>query len=147
MYLRGGTIVDGDFFVEGGLKVNNITDINGNTYIHIGDMGKRETNRLVMWGGDTGNVSVLVSSCLESSSDTNSSVLNVYSYKGMIPLLFSSKDKDVISSDPLEGVTYYTEDFEVTDEEKAYYRTLTDMETTYIITNNIGIVPDAWVYA
>lgn len=148
MYIKGGTVVDGNLYVEGGLRVNDIKDASGNLYPYIDSYME---NRVLKWGETKGAiVTSLIDSIEEeeTATGTNRSIINVYGYKTLIPLVSASKTKDIITGGELSEVTYFDTNFNKTTETESYmYRTLTSNEKTYIVDNNIGISPDAWAYS
>lgn len=150
-YLKGGTVVDGDLFVEGGLRVNSIKDADGNTYPHIGDNSTYVENRLLKWGEENG---AIVTAHIEDAEEeeqatkTNRSIINIYGYKTLIPLVLASYTKDIITGSDLPSDTvYFNSSFNKATTSDQAYRTLTSSEKTYLVDNNIGLSPNAWAYS
>lgn len=135
MYIKGGSVVDGNFYIEGGLRVNSIVDAQGNTFIST---AQSTAKRLVMFDVDTdsGKVGKLTDSgILEESSLTGIHYTVQNTYTKIVPLLLKG-----VSA--IEDVTYYDTNFnKVTDFSKATYRTYksSESETT--------LFPVAWAYA
>lgn len=46
-YLKGGTLIDGNIYVEGGLRVKQIIDSSGNKLPHLDNDGSSKVKRLV----------------------------------------------------------------------------------------------------
>lgn len=54
--LKGGTVVDGNFYVEGGLHVRNITDDSGNKLPHFAGEDTIKQNRLIKFADNEGGI-------------------------------------------------------------------------------------------
>lgn len=147
-YIKGGSVVDGNLYVEGGLRVNDIKDAAGNTYPYVDTYLE---NRLLKWGDVKGAMVTSPIANLEEEEDetkTIRSIINVYGYKTFIPLVLATKTTDIITGGGLSEVTYFDTNFNKTTETaNQKYRTLTSNEKTYFIDYNIGLSPDAWAYS
>ena len=136
MYIKGGSVVDGNFYIEGGLRVNSIVDAQGNTFISTANATAKA---LVMFDTDTdsGKIGKLTDSgiLMETDSDNGTHYTVQSTYSDLLPLL----DK---GSSAVSGVTYYDSGFnKVATYSEAKYRTYlsSESETT--------IFPVAWAYA
>ena len=147
-YIKGGSVVDGNLYVEGGLRVNDIKDAAGNVYPYIDSFVE---NRLLKWGEVKGAITTSFIDSIEeeeTATGTDRSIINVYGYKTLIPLLLATKATDIITGGDLSGVVYFDTNFNKTNVSgNQKYRTLTSNEKAYIIDNNIGLSPDAWAYS
>lgn len=151
MYIKGGSVVDGNLYVEGGLRVNSIKDADGNTYPHIGDNSSYIENRLLKWGEQSGEIFTSNIDELEEeeiATGTNRSIINVYGYKTFIPLVLATNTTDIITGSTLpDDIIYFNSSLNKATTSDQKYRTLTSNEKTYLIDNNIGLSPDAWAYS
>jgi hypothetical protein len=136
MYIKGGSVVDGNFYIEGGLRVNSIVDAQGNTFISTANATAKA---LVMFDTDTdsGKIGKLTDSgiLMETDSDNGTHYTVQSTYSDLLPLL----DK---GSSAVSGVTYYDSGFnKVATYSDATYRTYLSSESE---TNTF---PVAWAYA
>lgn len=142
MYIKGGSVVDGNFYIEGGLRVNSIRDAQGNSYI---SMSAIEPGRLVKFSEtDTGK---LVNTGIKESVGTyNGSAYTlltaITNYCTMVPLKKSTTGGDSTTK-------YYDANFNIlTSSSGATYRTLTSSETNLMTSSSAStrVIPDAWAY-
>lgn len=73
--LKGGTVVDGNFYVEGGLHVRNITDDSGNKLPHFAGEDTIKQNRLVKFADNEGGITY---SPFGDSSTVDATILSSY---------------------------------------------------------------------
>lgn len=155
MYIKGGSVVDGNFYIEGGLRVNSIIDAQGNTFISTASADK---NRLVMFtlAEDNKTAGQLTNSTLleESTTITEGGASTHYSYftvsspkdssdfGGYSPILKLRLTTESYVDDGT-AITYYDSSYnKVATKSESTYRTFTDTEET-----DSNIFPDAWAYA
>lgn len=72
-YLRGGTVVDGNLYVEGSLRIKSAEDIEGNQFTYIGEDDGSE-GRLPVFGRNTAQ---LLDSNIEQREVDNKPVFTV----------------------------------------------------------------------
>lgn len=56
-YLKGGTVVDGNLYVEGGLRVKVVTDSSGKPLPHLADSYSSNPLRLIKFTDENGSIS------------------------------------------------------------------------------------------
>ena len=142
MYIKGGSVVDGNFYIEGGLRVNSIKDAQGNSYISTNSL---KANRLLKVGS---NSSELINTDIEETTGTLNSesytlLSSISSYCTIKPLRSVSGHSTIDTT-----VKYYDANYNaLSSSSGATYRTLTTEETTNLtVTTTDKIIPDAWAY-
>ena len=55
-YLKGGTYVDGDFYVEGTLRVNRIANLANDYFPYLSEAGSSKTHYIVWFSSNDGGI-------------------------------------------------------------------------------------------
>ena len=142
MYIKGGSVVDGNFYIEGGLRVNSIVDAQGNTFISTANATAKA---LVMFDTDTdsGKIGKLMDSGILKETGANDrihyTVNSKFGYSELLPLLLAS----TTYVDDGTAITYYDSSYNrVASKDNRGYRTFTKTEEA-----DSTIFPVAWAYA
>lgn len=142
MYIKGGSVVDGNFYIEGGLRVNSIKDAQGNSYISTNSL---KANRLLKVGSN--NAELINTDIEETTGTLNGSAYTllsaISSYCPIKPLLTVSGHSTTDTS-----VKYFDAGYNaLSSSSGATYRTLTTAETTNLsVSTTAKVIPDAWAF-
>lgn len=139
MYIKGGSVVDGNFYIEGGLRVNSITDARGNVFISTDEV----VPGAIIKFSETDSGKIINSNIKETTVGSFYMYELAEGYAIIAPLR-------TVSGYPTTDTTvkYYDANYNaLSSSSGAIYRTLTTAEKKNLtVTTASKVIPDAWVY-
>lgn len=139
MYIKGGSVVDGNFYIEGGLRVNSITDARGNVFISTDEV----VPGAIIKFSETDSGKIINSNIKETTVGSSYMYELAEGYAIIAPLRTVSGHSTTDTT-----VKYYDADYNaLSSSSGASYRTLTTAEKNNLtVTTASKVIPDAWVY-